>query len=728
MRIVIWTIIILTAVPGFAQRYQDYLALGDMAIEANDPYGALRYYREAMNMDSSRTSLHYKLANAYRLNENYPQAAYYYYQVYRKERGRVYEDSGLRLAEMQMQAGDYESAKDNWRRVRDQFSENKDSYEYQKALQAMRSCDLAKSWLEKEENMELIRLPEPVNTGQSEFNGQFNDEGTLFFTSLRAEVDSEGRLLDPEGDHFPRQWVADSTLTAVDHTDDSSVLSESRSPEGDYRAVLKRRDTGNLQIELFHLSKWITSIPGDDDPYWYSQPCFGRIGDQDVLFFSSNRPGGYGNEDLWFVPLEELTAEPTNAGPNINSPGREVTPFFNFQENKLYFASDWHHGMGGFDLFSSKVTSEFSVPENLKPPYSSPSNDLYYHYNEKTGRGTISTNRVTDSGSTSSDCCNDIWMFNKEIISESETLPEITTLEMLNDYLPVRLYFHNDEPNPSTWSTTTEKTYDETYRNYISRIEEYRSEYRKGLSEEGSLKAENAMDNFFLNEVDQGMFDLELFAELLLRELEKGARIELTVKGFASPLAKTDYNVNLTSRRIASLENYLLEFQQGAFAEYLASTEADKRALHIVRIPFGEYTASTSVSDNPNESDAIYSIGAALERKIEIVSVQQSADSIHRARLIFDNEIADLGNVSSGDTLRFEFKYRGSEELKFDSLSFNKSLVFMEDNPDVYSNEGAFKGTINAKGRPGLYRERIIVRGNFLGGEKELTITYEIVD
>ena len=65
--------------------------------------------------------------------------------------------------------------------------------------------------------------------------------------------------------------------------------------------------------------------------------------------------------------------------------------------------------------------------------------------------------------------------------------------------------------------------------------------------------AKEDIENFFIEYVDQGVKDLELFRDLLLEELQKGLKIKIMVKGFASPLAKTDYNVNLTKRRISSL-------------------------------------------------------------------------------------------------------------------------------------------------------------------------------
>ena len=213
------------------------------------------------------------------------------------------------------------------------------------------------------------------------------------------------------------------------------------------------------------------------------------------------------------------------------------------------------------------------------------------------------------------------------------------------------LYFHNDRPNPRTTKTTTELNYLTTYKDYIERIPTYENEYSKGLS---GLKEEEAIldiQDFFKDYVEKGVKDLALFTELLYLELEKGTEIELTVKGFASPLAKTDYNVNLTERRISSMVNYLKEVDGGKFNKYLNS---DK--LIIKRIPFGEYTANKLVSDNLNDKrNSVYSRAAALERKIEIQSVNflNKKDSV--PRIEFDKESIDLGKRKNGLPIEVEF-------------------------------------------------------------------------
>ena len=100
--------------------------------------------------------------------------------------------------------------------------------------------------------------------------------------------------------------------------------------------------------------------------------------------------------------------------------------------------------------------------------------------------------------------------------------------------------------------------------------------------------------------------------------LETEQQIELQIKGFASPLFTSDYNINLSKRRISSLLNYMHEFQNGSITQYLKNEQ-----LVITELPFGESVANKKVSDNPrNKKLSVYSVEAAMERKIEIVRVK----------------------------------------------------------------------------------------------------------
>ena len=103
---------------------------------------------------------------------------------------------------------------------------------------------------------------------------------------------------------------------------------------------------------------------------WESQPSISADGRN--LFFSSNRPGGYGGKDIWLSRLNEKNrwTKPVNLGKRINTDGDEMSPFIHFDGKTLYFASDGGVGMGGFDIYMTKLKedSTWTEPKNLGYP------------------------------------------------------------------------------------------------------------------------------------------------------------------------------------------------------------------------------------------------------------------------------------------------------------------------------------------------------------------------
>ncbi|MDR2978969.1 MAG: OmpA family protein [Bacteroidales bacterium] len=110
--------------------------------------------------------------------------------------------------------------------------------------------------------------------------------------------------------------------------------------------------------------------------YYESQPSLSSDGS--TLFFVSDRPGGYGKDpqhttlDIWFS-TRNVNGEwdmPVNLGPIINTSGNEKSPFLHTDSRTLYFSSDAHQGLGGFDIFYAKLDdkSRWIKPENIGHP------------------------------------------------------------------------------------------------------------------------------------------------------------------------------------------------------------------------------------------------------------------------------------------------------------------------------------------------------------------------
>ncbi|MBK7130495.1 MAG: DUF1573 domain-containing protein [Crocinitomicaceae bacterium] len=729
-----------------AQSFQQLMEFADQKSIEGDYYYAIQYYERAMQIDSNSVELLWKYAEALRKYKDYPKAEYYYAKVYKKEEARIYPMSIYWLATMQQMNGKYSLSLEHWKEAKKVYKKDREGYLYLKSQQQIKSCLWASKAVRDTSDYNLSHLPEPVNSKDSEFAPRFH-QNKMYFTSLKADSINFSEEVYT-ADYSLQIYTVDqqdsmfNNLTRVSDVYIQGLHSANGTFSPDGKRFYFSRCNGDYECKIF-----VGKVEGDkitdidslgeiiNEPgYISTMPHSTLINGEEVLFFCSTIKHNYGGLDIWYTIVKNGNqySLPKNLGPTINTMDDDITPFYDTTTNRLYFSSSWHEGFGGQDIFYAEnpnLDMQFSTPTNLGIPVNSAQNDTYLAVHPTTGKFYFSSNRVGVNFAKNPTCCNDIFI---------AALPEVIipqgrfeSLEDLNKKLPVVLYFHNDEPNPRSRDTVTGLNYMTTYREYIKLKPTYHKEYSAGLSGDDAEEAKEDIDDFFTQYVEQGVLDLQEFTRLLLIELNKGYDIEVTIKGFASPLAKTDYNVSLTKRRISSLVNYLREYGTGEFIPYLDGTASNGGSLTFVQIPFGEYTADILISDNVNDQkNSVYSRKAALERKIEIQSVSLVKKDSSYAEMKFLKEIHDFGASTKGQILSWEFTFTntGDMDLIIDSLESDcPCFTYEMDKKILKPGESAtIKVSLNTTTQSGLTVRRIKIYSNVKNKVKEISVTTEV--
>ena len=196
-----------------------------------------------------------------------------------------------------------------------------------------------------------------------------------------------------------------------------------------------------------------------------------------------------------------------------------------------------------------------------------------------------------------------------EMVDTVKTVTPAPVGQQMDGFAPVILYFDNDEPNKNSQAVTTGLNYTQTYDRYEARKAKFEAEA-------DSPEAKTAIAGFFDNDVKKGATDLNNLAAMIVKNLDAGEKVNITVKGFASPLAKNDYNVNLTKRRISSIQNFLSKYEGGKLAKMM-----DK--ISITEQANGEDSSASGLSDDEkNTKLSIYDLGPSKERRVEIMDVR----------------------------------------------------------------------------------------------------------
>lgn len=233
-----------------------------------------------------------------------------------------------------------------------------------------------------------VNLGDLINSDNDEYVNALELAGSELLFTRRYTL--EGAAFQQEGLFLSRcadgQWFPATRLQVHPEVDDQmgaaflsydgnelffTVCGRERHHQGCdlYRAV---RNRGN--------DSWndLQPLGGPvNDPAWDSQPCLSLDGNE--LFFASRRNG---NADLYHCRRDESGRwlEPENLGPVVNTGGTEMAPFLHPDGKSLYFSSDTHVGMGGFDLFVTRrnEAGEWSTPVNLGYPINTPGDEINF--------------------------------------------------------------------------------------------------------------------------------------------------------------------------------------------------------------------------------------------------------------------------------------------------------------------------------------------------------------
>lgn len=154
---------------------------------------------------------------------------------------------------------------------------------------------------------------------------------------------------------------------------------------------LKKSKDGRLYLGIFYGEASsagnvsdLKAFPFNNKEYTLQHPSLSSDGKK--IYFSSNKPGGFGGMDLYYSTKEgETWKEPKNLGPKINTTGDDVFPFI-INDSTLYYASNGKLGLGGLDLFYVQLTGD-SVVQNMGYPANTAYDDfgLVFFPNEVTG-------------------------------------------------------------------------------------------------------------------------------------------------------------------------------------------------------------------------------------------------------------------------------------------------------------------------------------------------------
>ena len=719
----------------------------DEQYKNGDYYYALEYYKQALDRDSTSLELMWKYAETQRAYKNYVDAADYYARVYARDEGAVYPESILYLGLMEKQMGAYKNAFSTMKLAKKNYSDDRTTYLYKKATQEVESIAWVLNNLRDSSAIDqaIIRLPENINSNNSEF-GHTVHGNSFIFSSLRADSINDINEEVYSKTYKTKLYTSEIKNGVFEENKKITSLESKKlnSGNGSFSSDGKRfyfsmcSDIGysyscKILVANFENGEWSTidtlnetiNEPGKNT----TMPFITKISGKEMLFFASDREGTKGGMDIWMSAIKNGDfTKPINCS-KINSLDNELSPWFDSITNRLYFSSSWHYGFGGQDIFYSEYDKDFSAPKNLGIPMNSPANDQYFFKHNDTIY--LSSNRIGSFYSKNPTCCSDIYASfpirksTDNNIIDSLKQKEIEENTVLNT--PIRLYFKNDEPDAKSWAIFTSQNYEETFNLYKKDFSTYLTKVGESLGDTSALSKQIELQQFFKDEVEKGFEDLVIFKNVLLKELNDGSKIIIHLKGFASPLAKTNYNVALTKRRVSSLVNYFNECNEGEFKKYIDGQAINGGKLSFSFASFGEYVANQETSDDIlDQKNSVFSKEAAIERKIEIEKIEVEKKNI-TFPLFCQIPLVDFGEVKKEALITGSFIVESTSNQDLEIAIINEDSNFECTIEKNQNNSYEVRFIFNPSELEGLIYKSLILSLKGFKEKLELFITAEII-
>lgn len=558
----------------------------------------IKFYKELLRKQPNNGKANYFVAESYRLSNRIKESE----PFYKKAGGAGIDKDSVKLyyAKALQANAKYDEARTVLEEGLNSTENEKLRDRFQKELNGI--AYLGK--LGEKKSYYRVKSLETLNTPFAEYAPAYSN-GILYFASSRANA----RIYEASGTPYTDLYQVETkganvelgTLKAIPgniNTVNVNTGCITFSPDGKLM-VFARGNTGkkkgaedvDLFLSRFRNGAWTDPVPININTpkFWESTPALSPDGR--TLYFSSNRPGGYGGLDLYSAQMDSRGrfGKVKNLGPEINTAGDDTFPYM-AENSKLYFSSDGHPGYGQLDLFVVNRANGKTQIENLGQPMNSTGDD-FGMYLFKPDRGFFTSNREDGKGD------DDIYTFvnddpNLKVVnyflqgitynirkdSSREILPD-TKVSLLDQGGDVMQEFTTGTDGKFLFRVYENENYVllGEHDGYIVKRQPYTTigksvplESLKELVTNITLdtvlvldrKAKNVffvLKNIYF-EYDKADINRESAQELdkLVQILEDNPDIKIEMGSHTDSVASNSYNIDLSQRRAQSTVDYLI--------------------------------------------------------------------------------------------------------------------------------------------------------------------------
>ncbi|MBL4752418.1 MAG: PD40 domain-containing protein [Flavobacteriales bacterium] len=280
-------------------------------------------------------------------------------------------------------------------------------------------CENAKKLVENPIDVSIENLGRPVNSKYLEYGPVISADESIMIFTYRGKKSTGGRQdayaePDPKGQYYEdvfqsvklggESWSEPERIgeNINTHGHDASL---GLSPNGQKLFVYKDTEGSSGDIYVSELEGYTWSTPVALDSTINTEAWEGNMSlsaDESIIYFASEREGGVGGRDIYKSKRTEdgSWGKAVNLGPKINTEYNDESPFIHPDGKTLFFSSEGHQSMGGYDIFRTLAISDttWTTPENIGYPVNTTGDDRYYVVSANGERGYYSSQKIGGYG------------------------------------------------------------------------------------------------------------------------------------------------------------------------------------------------------------------------------------------------------------------------------------------------------------------------------------------
>jgi len=438
-------ILVLVSISSYAQTLKAYEKKAEQSYIDRNYTAALAYYQQLIEIDANRVDARFYAGESARQIRAFSIAEKHFHAIPDSLKTGFYSITDFRIANVKKGLEKYDTAILFYQKY---IEKNPDATAIftKKALEELDYCEWALEVLNSPAETRITQLDKgKINTNYIDF-APFKKDGRLYYSSAWKYNEDEPAVtriynydeVEEIREILPfgmkeNEHVSHTSFNAAGNRFFYTICTDHPTFVGEYNCEIFYRDM-DYHGYWTGPQKLPSTINLPD--YTATQPSIAsnENGEDAYLFFASNRPGGKGKLDLW---VSEITIDTILkfkapvALTDLNTDEDDISPFYHNSSQTLFFSSEGHKTLGGFDIFKTQkmippgednlIQENWATPQNMGYRINSSYDDLYYIFSSQEGKSYFASNRPGSMCAAPEEGCTCTDIYEGEILLDLKT-------------------------------------------------------------------------------------------------------------------------------------------------------------------------------------------------------------------------------------------------------------------------------------------------------------------